>query len=156
VSLPEVSAAAREVGEPPSAPPQTEDLARHCILVVDDFQESADTVASTLRSLGQDATALYDPRQVVDWALQHPPDVIFLDIAMPGLDGYELARRIRSHDPLRGTLLVALTGYGQPEDRRRALAAGIDLYLTKPTTRAELHRLLRDSVARKHATAGAL
>ncbi len=68
--------------------------------------------------------------------------MVLLDIAMPELDGYEVARRVRAHPELAGVLLVALTGYGQQEDRRRAFEAGFNFHLTKPTNIAALEELL--------------
>ena len=70
------------------------------------------------------------------------PDVALIDLGLPGTDGYALARRIRQCAPARGVYLVALTGYGQAEDRRRALAAGFDVHLTKPVDPARLEALL--------------
>jgi PAS domain S-box-containing protein len=135
--------AARQV-EGGMAPPATKrrPLARRRILVVDDLNESADTLARVLRSMGQDATSLYDGESAIPWILEHQPDVVLLDIAMPGLDGYEVARRLREHEELSATLLVALTGYGQLDDRRRALEAGFDFHLTKPANIGNLEELL--------------
>jgi PAS domain S-box-containing protein len=116
--------------------------ARRRILVVDDRQESAETLASVLRWMGHDASALHEGQAAIEWVLAHHPDIVFLDIAMPGLDGYEVARRLRQHHELRATVLVALTGYGQQEDRRRAFEAGFDFHLTKPTDIAALEDLL--------------
>ena len=71
-----------------------------------------------------------------------PPDVVLLDIGMPGMDGYEVARRLRADAGLRDVLLVALTGWGQEEDRRRTREAGFDHHLVKPADPAELRALL--------------
>ena len=118
-------------------------FSRRRILVVDDLQESATMLAMLLQAMGQDATAVCDGRSAVDWVLQNKPDLVFLDIAMPGMDGFEAARRIREtafHD----IVLVALSGYGHDADRRRAFAAGFDQYLTKPVNMGLLRKLLSD------------
>jgi len=112
------------------------------ILVVDDLKESADTLVMVLRRLGQDAAAVHDGSAAIAAALADPPDVVLLDIAMPELDGYEVARRLRGRSEMDQTLLVALTGYGQPDDRRRAAEAGFDAHLTKPAPIAALQNLL--------------
>jgi CheY-like chemotaxis protein len=119
-----------------SAPP----LARR-VLVVDDVRPSANTLALMLSGLGQEAKTAYDGMSALELADQFRPEVMFLDIAMPGMDGYEVARRIRSMNGFR-PVLVALTGYGQEEDRRRAFEAGFDHHLVKPTSVDALHELL--------------
>ena len=127
-----------------SVPPtmSASSLARRRIVVVDDHADSAETLARILRARGQDATAFTEGRAAIDWVLAHPPDVVFLDIAMPRLDGHEIARRLREHLELRSTVLVALTGLGQQRDQRQALAAGFDYHLTKPATLTDLEGLL--------------
>ncbi len=129
----------RDAAAPPSQPAEN---ARRRILVVDDVPESAETLAMVLRSMGQDATSLGDGKTAIRWILAHRPDIVFLDIAMPGLDGYEVANRLRQHPELQDVVLVALTGYGQQEDRRRALEAGFNHHLTKPTSMTSLRELL--------------
>lgn len=100
------------------------------VLVVDDNRDAADTLAMMIGMLGHDARALHDPHEVEAAVAADAPNLVFLDLGMPGLDGYELARRLRiTHPTLR---LVAVTGWGQPEDRRRTQAAGFDLHLVKP------------------------
>ena len=127
------------------------------VLVVDDMQESAETLVLVLRSLGHHATALGNGKSAVEWILAHRPEVVLLDIAMPGLDGYEVARRVREHPELGETVLVALTGHGQPDDRRKAFEAGFNSHLTKPTSISMLRDLL-DKLPRRRdlaQTAGA-
>ena len=124
------------------APQQKEAFFRRCVLVVDDLTESADTLAKILRSLGHDATSLYDGETAIEWILANHPDVVLLDIAMPGLDGYEVARRLRERHELGAIVLVALTGYGQREDRRRAFKTGFDFHLTKPANIEALQEIL--------------
>jgi CheY-like chemotaxis protein len=76
-------------------------------------------------------------------AQAEPPDVVLLDLALPGMDGYEVARRLRAQSRERRPLLIAVTGYGREEDRRRSVEAGIDLHLLKPVDLAQLQGLLR-------------
>lgn len=113
---------------------------RHRILVVDDVRASAQTLAMMLRAIGQVVAEANDGQAAIDWVAQHEPDVVFLDIAMPGLSGYDVARQLRAQWP--GLVLVALTGYGQEEDRKRAIAAGFNHHVIKPTSIDALKRLL--------------
>ncbi|GAB2521842.1 hybrid sensor histidine kinase/response regulator [Lysobacter humi (ex Lee et al. 2017)] len=123
------------------AVPVLSSLARHRVLVVDDVEPSANTLAMMLEALGQSSQAVHDGQGALAAIASMRPDVAFVDIAMPGMDGYEVARRVRAlgGDP---PVMVALTGYGQDEDRRRALDAGFDHHLVKPTSLEALHRLL--------------
>jgi CheY-like chemotaxis protein/two-component sensor histidine kinase len=130
-------------------------LARHRVVIVDDVKEAADALAKILGSIGQDATPLYDGESAIPWILEHAPDVVFLDIAMPGLNGYEVARRLRGHRELRTTLLIALTSFGQPEDKRRALESGFHFHMTKPAKLADLEALLLELPRGTKATAAA-
>src|SRR5664279_2471512 len=107
------------------------------------MQESAETLAKVLRSMGQDATSVHDGETAVKWIIHHKPDLVLLDIAMPGLDGYDVARRLQSRQELRDTVLVALTGFGQAGDRLRALESGFDFHLTKPANIGDLKYILR-------------
>jgi signal transduction histidine kinase/CheY-like chemotaxis protein len=112
------------------------------ILVVDDTVASAETLATLLRAIGHQVSTANDGRAAVKWLLQNKVDVVFLDIAMPGMDGYEVARHIRSTAGLEEMVLVAHTGHGQDEDRRRAKEAGFTYHLTKPTSLAALQDVL--------------
>lgn len=111
------------------------------ILVVDDLEESATTLAMLLRAIGEDAYAVHDGAAAVEWSQENRPDIVILDVAMPGMDGFEAARRIRAN-AFHDVILIALSGYGQDEDRRRAFTAGFDHYLTKPVSFAALRELL--------------
>jgi signal transduction histidine kinase len=105
---------------------------RRRVLVVDDNEDSADTLAMMLELLGHEARRLYDPQAAVEAVAQFEPQIVFLDIGMPGLNGYELARRLRAAPGGHRLVLVAVTGWGQPEDRRRTREAGFDHHLVKP------------------------
>jgi signal transduction histidine kinase/CheY-like chemotaxis protein len=112
------------------------------ILVVDDARASAETLATLLRAIGHDVATANDGRSAIEWTHHHKPDFVFLDIAMPEMDGYEVARRIRDTASLDEIVLVALTGYGQEDDRRRAREAGFNYHLTKPTSLSALKDIL--------------
>ncbi len=123
-------------------PRRAKDVVQRRILVVDDARASADTLAQLLRAIGHDVATANDGHSAVEWTVQNKPDVVFLDIAMPGMDGYEVARRIRETVGLEDIVLVALTGYGQEEDRRRTGEVGFNHHLTKPTSLAALRNVL--------------
>ncbi|MET0377511.1 MAG: response regulator [Spongiibacteraceae bacterium] len=106
---------------------------QHRVLVIDDLVESAESMACLLRLKGYDTAAVFDGPSGIEQAREFAPDVILLDIGMPGMDGYEVARRLRAQPTdARRPLLVALTGYGAEEDRQRATAAGFDAHFVKP------------------------
>jgi PAS domain S-box-containing protein len=130
-------------------------LSRQRILVVDDAPDVAETLATLLRAMGQEATALDDGVAAIGWILANRPDVVFLDIAMPCLDGYEIAREVRSHAELQDVVLVALTGYGQEGDRRKALEAGFNFHIAKPAHIDALRDVLRRSSAARMPSVGA-
>jgi CheY-like chemotaxis protein len=112
------------------------------ILVVDDNQDAADMLAMMLRLSGHTTDVAYDGLDAVQKAESARPDVALLDIGLPRLDGYEAARRIRAHEWGRAIRLVALTGWGDDEDKRKALDAGFDDHLIKPVEFEKLDALL--------------
>jgi signal transduction histidine kinase len=101
-------------------------------LVLDDNRDAADTLSMALRVFGLQVRTLYDPHQAIEAVSEFDPDLVFLDIGMPGLSGYELARRLRAPSGNRSRVIVAVTGWGQPEDQRRIADAGFDHHLVKP------------------------
>ena len=156
-------------GSQPVPPSVTKGAPRQSlrILIVDDNADSAEMLATLLRLWGYTSEVARSGPQGIELASASRPDVVLLDIGMPGMDGYEVAKRLRqldspepvgggSEDPAReapGELaqrmtLVALTGYGQEDDRRRSKAAGFDHHLTKPVDREALRRLLRERSGR--------
>jgi len=104
------------------------------ILVVDDNTDSAHIVASLLQLAGHETHVAHSAREGIEAAQALRPDVVFLDIGLPDMRGEEAATHIRALPELRGTVLIALTGYGQDKDRATAIAAGFDQHLTKPVT----------------------
>jgi CheY-like chemotaxis protein len=112
------------------------------ILVVDDNTDAADSLTLLLRVLGHVVRTAYDGPTALDLVRAQPPDVVLLDIGLPGTSGLEVARRMRQDLGLTDALLVALTGYGQDEDRRRSEEAGFNAHLVKPVDLDALHDLL--------------
>lgn len=117
-------------------------LPQRRILVVDDNQPAAQTLAMMLQRMGQEVAVVHDGQAAIDWAVTHKPDAVFLDIAMPEMDGYEVACRLRGYSETATTVLVALTGYGQDSDRRRAFEAGFDHHMVKPPNIDSLENVL--------------
>jgi PAS domain S-box-containing protein len=111
------------------------------ILVVDDNRDLVESLAILLRLWGHEVRTAHDGLSGLKAARSYRPQVVFLDIGLPGLDGYELARRLRA-EVGGGMKLIAVTGYGQEEDRRRALEAGFDAHLVKPADLGDVQRLL--------------
>ncbi|MCA1714679.1 MAG: response regulator [Gammaproteobacteria bacterium] len=101
-------------------------------LVVDDNRDAADTLAMMLELLGLQVRCLYGPSEVEAEVAAFAPDVVFLDVGMPGRSGYDVARSLRTLHPSHDLLVVAVTGWGQPEDRSRTHQAGFDHHLVKP------------------------
>jgi signal transduction histidine kinase/ActR/RegA family two-component response regulator len=111
------------------------------ILIVDDNADAAATLARLLRNRGYETHVLFDGPSALEWADAHRPAVVILDIGMPKMDGYEVARRLRQKPGGDDLLLIALSGWGQEEDRRRSSDAGFDAHLIKPVDLAALEGL---------------
>jgi CheY-like chemotaxis protein len=114
------------------------------VLVVEDNRDAADSLRLLLEMLGHDAQVAYTGTDGVWRAASWRPDVVFCDIGLPGIDGFEVARRLRRQPGTEQALLVAITGYGTEQDRRRGHEAGFDHYLVKPADPNDLRRLLAD------------
>ncbi len=112
------------------------------VLVVDDNADAAQMLATLLEAHGHAVSVEYDGTSGLARALRERPEVMLLDIGLPDMDGHELARRLRASADTAGALLIALTGYGQSEDRERTRAAGFDRHLVKPADLSELLRIL--------------
>ena len=113
------------------------------ILIADDNRDSAETLAALLRMEGHEVTSVHDGPVALSVFSQLKPDVALLDIGMPGLTGYEVARRMRQSGPKVSLTLIAITGWGQDIDKERAFAAGFDHHLTKPVDPQRLVELLK-------------
>ncbi len=134
----------RETATPPGedrAPSPVENPEGLEIVVVDDNHDVADSLAMLVKSWGCQVRTAYDAKAAIHLCQAYRPDVILLDIGLPGMDGYEIARRLL-HDHGSSLVLVAMTGYGQAEDRRRTAAAGFHHHLVKPFDPDKLRTLL--------------
>jgi CheY-like chemotaxis protein len=100
--------------------------------VVDDNRDAADSLAMMLTMTGNHTLTAYDGFEALDVAARFKPDLVLLDIGMPKVNGYEVCRRLRQEAGTSGAMIVALTGWGQEEDKRRSLEAGFDAHLVKP------------------------
>jgi CheY-like chemotaxis protein len=118
------------------------------VLVVDDNADGAESLAILLRMHGHDPRVASDGPQALREAEEGRPDVVLLDLGLPGLNGYEVARRIREQPWGHGMTLIAITGYADDTYRRRSAEAGIDLHLAKPVDFPELQALLLGSQGR--------
>ncbi|MEZ0612243.1 response regulator [Fibrella sp. WM1] len=116
---------------------------------MDDNRDAADSFAMLLELSGYTVEVCYSGEQAIAAAEQGKPEVMLLDIGMPGLNGYETARLIRQHDWGRSLILIALTGYGQADDKRLSREAGFDEHLVKPVEVEELVQLLASIVPPK-------
>jgi PAS domain S-box-containing protein len=143
VHLPLISSPASVV--PPATLPTTNprSLPSWKILVVDDAEAALYTLAELLSTMGQRVRTALDAAAAIEQVRTERPDVVISDIAMPNVDGYELAQRLRQEPGLEKVVLVALTGYGQDSDKRHAIEAGFDYHLVKPATMETLVNLLR-------------
>ena len=110
--------------------------------MVDDNVDAAESLALLLTLDGQNVRVAFNGPRALTAASDFLPELIFLDLGMPGMDGYEVARRLRARPELRGTLLVALTGWSEEDDRQRSYAAGFDHHLVKPAEPDKLRALL--------------
>jgi CheY-like chemotaxis protein len=117
---------------------------RRRILVADDLRDSVDSLSLVLRMAGHEVQTAHDGLEAVQAAAAFRPDVVLLDIGMPKMNGYEAARHIRQQSWGQRMVLIAVTGWGQPEDRRRCLEAGFSHHLTKPVDPIVLEKLLAD------------
>ncbi|HTM21270.1 MAG TPA: ATP-binding protein [Kofleriaceae bacterium] len=121
------------------------------ILLVEDHEDSRELLTDVLQLHGHQVRQVADGRAGVDAALEEPPEVMIIDIGLPALDGYGVARQVRAELGER-VYLIALTGYGQPDDRRRALDAGFDVHITKPVDSMALLDLLARHVSQRAPT----
>jgi signal transduction histidine kinase/ActR/RegA family two-component response regulator len=149
VRLPLAVAAAKRLPQATAAAPALRALQR--ILVVDDNRDSANTLGALLETVGADVRVAYDGPGALDAISSFRPSVVLLDLGMPGMDGYEVARRIRARPDALDMTLIALTGWGDPSDRRRTQLVGFQHHLVKPvdldTMRMVLRRISSDHKA---------
>jgi signal transduction histidine kinase/CheY-like chemotaxis protein len=144
------------LGEQLAAPqprPEPAALPAIHVLVVDDNRDAADTLRTLLQLLGARAEMVHDGEAALDRFGPLRPDAVLLDIGMPGMDGYQVARALRERHPDWNGALIALTGWGQENDRRKGQEAGFDHHLVKPVDVDVLQRLLASVAAAKSGTA---
>ena len=131
-----------EEGRPQAATRPAVGLCPRRVLVVDDSHDAADSLGMMLKFLGADTRVVYDGPSALEAIRSYRPAVVLLDIGMPGMDGHEVARCVRQQPEWKNVALIALTGWGQEEDRRRSRAAGFDHHLVKPVEASALQALL--------------
>jgi CheY-like chemotaxis protein len=115
---------------------------RQRLLVVDDNKDAAESMSMLLELWGHQVICAYDGHSALEIAAHYDPSVVFLDIGLPGMDGYQVAERLRELPQGQHMALIAVTGYGQDTDRRRSRDAGIDHHLVKPVSPETLRNLL--------------
>ena len=143
-----LSSQRRETGEIPTIPPQR-------ILVADDNRDAAEALSLQLQFAGHDVRTAHDGVEALEVAQTFEPDIALLDLGMPKMDGYETARQLRLRSNGRGLRLIALTGWGQQQDRDRTADAGFDAHLVKPVAEAQLFRALAAAVEENQRREGA-
>jgi CheY-like chemotaxis protein/two-component sensor histidine kinase len=124
-------------------PQETKQGASRRILVVDDSVDTAESLAMILRLLGHEVTVAHTGTKALETAQAIRPDVVLLDIGLPGMDGFQVAERMRQNPDLANTRLIAISGYGQESDHQRSKLAGFDRHLVKPVDPASLQDLLK-------------
>jgi PAS domain S-box-containing protein len=140
---------------PPAAPlpagrPAVLPASGRRILIVDDIVDAAESLGELLTAWGHEVRLAHGGQQALRLAAAFHPEIVLLDIGLPGTDGYEVARRLRSLPAGAALYLAALTGYGQEEDRRRAADAGFDCHLTKPAEPERLQEAIQQAAGRRH------
>jgi PAS domain S-box-containing protein len=115
------------------------------VLIIDDNRDAANTMAMLVAQLGGTTRIAHDTASGLQAVQEHQPDIVFLDIGMPGVNGYEACRRMRQRPSQKAMVIIAVTGWGQAQDKQRALDAGFDAHLTKPFELEALARILTRS-----------
>ncbi len=150
-----VAPPAGSASEVRDAPPIAAAAAERRVLIVDDNIDAADALALLLRISGYQTMTAHDGPEGLQASRTFKPHVVFLDIGLPGMNGYDVARRLRADQQTQAAYLVALTGWGSDEDRQRSSDAGFDLHLTKPVEMQTLANVLQQSVSSLHSSRSA-
>jgi signal transduction histidine kinase/ActR/RegA family two-component response regulator len=145
VRIPHVEATPESPSTAEPQHPTKASAAHRDLIVADDNADAADSLANLLALEGHDVRVAHDGRSALQLAAERMPGIMLLDIGMPDINGYDVARTIREREPGDRVVLVALTGWGQPGDKRRAREAGFDHHLTKPVDFEELSTILTDA-----------
>jgi CheY-like chemotaxis protein/anti-sigma regulatory factor (Ser/Thr protein kinase) len=154
VTLPCISAVQPQAATP-AQPAASHEVYGRRVLVVDDNLDAAESTAAFLRLEGHEVKTVSDGNEALASVRVFAPHVIVLDIGLPGLDGYAVARQLRERGDTSHTLLVAMTGYGQREDRERAVASGFDYHFVKPTDPRLIQRAIEQGRQSRDAAADA-
>jgi CheY-like chemotaxis protein/two-component sensor histidine kinase len=137
-------AGSMRVNDAPTATNEPATRDRLDVLIVDDNRDVASSLSTFLQLIGHDVRVAHDGERALQLAEEFHPQTMLLDLGMPGMDGYEVCRRIRKAAWSRHMRLIAITGWGQDEDRRKSAVAGFDAHLVKPVDPETLAQLLRD------------
>ena len=113
------------------------------VLIMDDYTDSADSLAAVVEMCGHKPLVAYDAKTALRMAYENLPDIFILDLSLPVSSGYYVARHLRGEPQFKRSLIVALTGFAEPETKQRALKAGFDMHVSKPISGAELRSILR-------------
>jgi two-component system CheB/CheR fusion protein len=146
VKIPVAPALRPEPPLPAQSEPPVQRLRSARVLVVDDHADSADSLSLILKHLGHRVETAYDSRTALNIARQFRPKILFCDLGLPVMDGFEVARQLRLMPETRDTVLVALTGYGQDEDKKKTLSAGFHYHLVKPVSAESLQDVLKQTL----------
>jgi CheY-like chemotaxis protein len=130
--------------EPQAKPAQQPEQAAKRVLIVDDNIDACETLAMMLELLGQQTRQAHEGVGALKAAQEYQPEIIFMDIGLPGLTGHEVAERMRGELGMKETYIVALSGYGTEEDRRKSLVAGFDNHYVKPLDPSTLPGILAE------------
>jgi signal transduction histidine kinase len=149
VRLPSATAVAQQAAGPAAEPQGAAEPGARRVLVVDDNIDAAETLAMMLEILGQQTRQAHDGHKAVALAAEFQPEVVFMDIGLPGLSGHEAATRIRKDLGMTDAYMVALSGYGTEEDRRKSIYAGFDSHMVKPLDPAALPGILASAGRRR-------
>ncbi len=119
------------------------DIPRLNILIVEDDLDGANSLAWLLRHYGYEVEIAQDGPGALEMAEESAPDVVLLDIGLPGMSGFEVARQLNDNSPEKKAILIVMSGFGSDEDRRHSAVVGVDLHLVKPVDPNELHGILK-------------
>ena len=122
-------------------------VSKRRILVVDDNVDAADALTTLLELEGHEVRTVYSGEEAIDVLSLYGPDVILLDLGLPGMSGLDVARRIRATPATQDVTMIAITGWGQPQDREKTAEAGFDFHFTKPVDVGQLHQAIETAAA---------
>ena len=146
----------REKAAPQPAAQPAAEVAGRRVLIVDDNLDACETLAMMLELLGQETRQAHEGTGALKAAQEYKPELIFMDIGLPGLTGHEIVERMRGELGMKDTYIVALSGYGTEEDRRKSLVAGFDNHFVKPLDPSSLPSVLAECERRRAKSADAM